>query len=838
MAKPIPPIGPPARVRQPHAAIPPAPPLPAPSLPQSPMPAPLKTVTGINRFQTSIGNREALLKWLRHLGTHLERVPEKQEVLKLLGPAAEIMIKTHFGTFSDYVSAAGFGGASQYTYDELSAMAQQFCGERVPPVTLFEVNQDLSMPPAVFFLEFAREHPHLLNPDTHAVPVDLSSVPVSLSDRIVSAAPLSAPDTHDGVIDFFATHGPDAPEMLLQWRRKELGVSLVSRVPMRLNIGYRWFGREKVFSGMDVSWGSIGTPKQFSPISSFRWNRVLKKYYPIKIYSHYGHEVIQAWLNAQGVPADHLVEKSYVNYLLWFEPSGGPGHASPYKMEILSDYFGRYHGIDRLVTAARAIDPRFSRHVSAVRLSFVTNPTRGEYHAVQLMPWDPSLSWEWDRLEARFLFEQIDGGWVLRRYSGMSSDEYAPLMMPDLKSRLYVVAGTGHVPISWPQLVETMAVAGLRRILFKTLWESDHPAEPFPKNFIFQASKRGKNERQAESMAILDADAVAGRRPSRSLAWLWFDRDEAEDMLQRAEGSNANELVTPYLAGRGWISAHSLETAVALRMYNDEANVKALTPNHVVGYFQQFGRRAVWKLVDVMRMVEHQPDKRPTKVTLSGQTQRHNGITVSGLRFREGGYQRSEKTNSTLFGVEWTLQPDGDYHVSQVVGSLGKRIAVASETKGGSAVFSPDADAKERVAQEVAKYAQTPEGFASIEPMSRPGPMITPAELKSVKPIENVPVKIENQMPGFAPSGVAWKELALKPSDTRFADHSPSPWRGEGRGEGGHAKLPESTAFEVLMIGLLSLIPALRLMRSTPMESFGSGSLFLNPSGPSSPNRI
>lgn len=137
-------------------------------------------------------------------------------------------------------------------------------------------------------------------------------------------------------------------------------------------------------------------------------------------------------------------------------------------------------------------------------------------------------------------------------------------------------------------------------------------------------------------------------------------------------------------------------------------------------------------------------------------------------------------------------------------------------------MIAPDADAKERVAAEVARYAQAPEGFASMDPMSRPGPMITPAELQHVAPLVNVPVKVENEARGFTPSAVEWqKDLALKPSDTRFA-----------------GKLPKPSAFEILVIGLLALIPALRLMRSMPMESFGSGGLFLHPTDRRDPERM
>lgn len=119
----------------------------------------------------------------------------------------------------------------------------------------------------------------------------------------------------------------------------------------------------------------------------------------------------------------------------------------------------------------------------------------------------------------------------------------------------------------------------------------------------------------------------------------------------------------------------------------------------------------------------------------------------------------------------------------------------------GAVVVAPDAAAIDRSRQQLAKLLRDRsfEGIAE----SRMPPLFTPAELKRVELLITRPVELRQDARGFAPSAVEWKDLALRPSDRRFAGH-----------------LPEISPFEALVIGVIAFWMGVRTLRVAPVGSF------------------
>jgi hypothetical protein len=582
-----------------------------------------------------------------------------------MGPGADQYVDVEFGGWSRLLTMAGFSGIHRFTDAQLHHYLAQLRIRVGRPITQGDIDRDLSLPPAIAFAYIWDDASKYTsrpyeNPDPKLVP------------------PL--PTTKEDMIAFFAKHGTTAPQKLMYGARLRDSAAFEEHLPSHLTLYTRWHHLGGLYT-IDVLPGTHPkTTRLQDAYALFKWDDGLGHYYPTAISDGFAAQWVFAWLEAQGVPIRHNVERSYVLYALGFKQLTSKKELR-YRMDSLEDYFKTGSVAGHLIPIASRIDPRFARAHSAVRLSFITNPTRGEYHGMKLEPWDITSPWEWERLEARFLFEDDGGTWRLRRHSGQSSETYASYIRQSLESRLHVVIRSGNIPISWPELVQVMSDSVLRRILFRTLWERDNPGKPFPNHFVFQSSKHGKSARRPESMVIIDAAVAKKMHRSPYLAWLWFDRNHEGDVLTRAEGRNSSELMEPFFTEQLGRSLHPVEIAVMLRMYNDKTTVfnrSVLTPELVLVFFRQMGRQAVRFLLEDMRAVKNQPHMLPEKLQFAGKIQRHDGITVNGLRFQEGGYQKKAYPDSSVVAVEWTLSADGEYEVTQTSGALGKRIGVAA----------------------------------------------------------------------------------------------------------------------------------------------------------------
>lgn len=78
--------------------------------------------------------------------------------------------------------------------------------------------------------------------------------------------------------------------------------------------------------------------------------------------------------------------------------------------------------------------------------------------------------------------------------------------------------------------------------------------------------------------------------------------------------------------------------------------------------------------------------------------------------------------------------------------------------------LSPDARALEEARRRLQQLLAG-ESFGQIS-ISKAEPLFTPAELKRVEPLVTVSMPLRTDVRGFAPTALAWKELAIPPTDT------------------------------------------------------------------------
>lgn len=115
--------------------------------------------------------------------------------------------------------------------------------------------------------------------------------------------------------------------------------------------------------------------------------------------------------------------------------------------------------------------------------------------------------------------------------------------------------------------------------------------------------------------------------------------------------------------------------------------------------------------------------------------------------------------------------------------------------KKGTRVQYPDAEVLIEASRRLRELLSA-ESYGSMS-VPRPEPLFTPAEWVKIAPLVNTPVEMRHDMPGFAPTPLTPKDLAIPPSEWRL--HSPSPSRGEGWGEGDSVDLPATIGGEVLL---------------------------------------
>lgn len=579
------------------------------------------------------------------------------------------------------------------------------------------------------------------------------------------------PLSHSQALQLIADHGAVTMRQLakIQSRFAPTGMAWEEsrHLPNDLALAYRLNEKGEIVE-LAFFTGSQPLDKKWSKTIALHWDPDLKRYRP-RSYDVRSRELVEAWFENVHAPLEDVMEQTLVRTALAGRAGRGSDKTS---LADLDSYFSRYRlgAVTRWVAILSRLDARF---LTANRVHFAVNigETRGEFSGLQLSVLRDGEEWSPEKHKANYLFEKTNGSWVLRRYKGPASVRLLQWLTPEVATAP-LIGEHGNVEISWAELKTMLRNQRARAELFQRLWHRRHPQSPFPKRFIFQFHKDGQDEsRIVKSMEILDAVQLPNRRAD--LGWLYFEHDGIKLRLIFLETDLAQVLAAEILEGDGLIWRHPMEFVLAMRQLGGKFATaykeEKLTEKALLQYFKHYGSASIPQILDQLHAISPGLPARPRRVAISGLVD-HESVLVNSANIWFDDAVNREKVARHYFWVEFQHGGGDDYVPVATSRSTAIQIAEYARRRSTQAVnaaglvLAPDAD---EMAQRAKVMRPKPEGFAPIDDkLCKPEPLVTPAELAKVDPLETLPVTLKSNVPGFVPTSLSWKDLATPPTDT------------------------------------------------------------------------